>query len=152
KVNHSLPEPLRVVWIRRDRSNFNVRAKPTFTAMTLRCGRGGMSMADDNISDTSPSKRAAPRLSIRARLMLLALLAVVPLTLDRVRLLESTRTERTEMAASEAIDLAKRGAGAQLEMINSTRAVLEVVARAYITLARSGQDCSTFLAGFVIDV
>ena len=111
-----------------------------------------MSMADDNIPDTGPSKRAAPRLSIRARLMLLALLAVVPLTLDRVRLLEGTRAERTEMAANEAIDLAKRGASAQLEMINSTRAVLEVVARAYITLARSGQDCSTFLAGFVIDV
>ena len=100
-----------------------------------------MSMADDNIPDTGPSKRAAPRMSIRARLMLLALLAVVPLTLDRVRLLEGTRAERTEMAANEAIDLAKRGASAQLEMINSTRAVLEVVARAYITLARSGQDC-----------
>jgi hypothetical protein len=111
-----------------------------------------MSMAENNIPNTSPSKRAGPRLSIRARLMVLALLAVVPLTLDRVRLLENSRTERTEMAASEAIDLAKRGAGAQLEMINSTRAVLEVVARAYITLARSGQDCSTFLAGFVIDV
>ena len=91
-------------------------------------------------------------MSIRARLMLLALLAVVPLTLDRVRLLESSRAERIDMASSEAIDLARRGATAQLEMINSTRAVLEVVARAYITLARSGQDCSTFLAGFAIDV
>jgi diguanylate cyclase (GGDEF)-like protein len=109
-------------------------------------------MAYDNIPDTDRGNRAAPRLSIRARLMLLALLAVVPLTLDRVRLLEGSRTERTELAASEAIDLAKRGASAQLEMISSTRAVLEVVARAYITLARSGQDCSTFLAGFVIDV
>jgi diguanylate cyclase (GGDEF)-like protein len=84
--------------------------------------------------------------------MLLALLAVVPLTLDRVRLLESSRTERIDLAASEALDLAKRGASAQIEMINSTRAVLEVVARAYITLARNGQDCATFLAGFAVDV
>ena len=96
--------------------------------------------------------RAGPRLSIRARLMLLALLAVVPLTLDRVRLLESSRTERLDMAAAEALELAKRGATAQVEMINSTRAVLEVVARAYITLARNGQDCTEFLAGFAIDV
>ncbi len=91
-------------------------------------------------------------MSIRARLMLLALLAVVPLTLDRVRLLESSRTERIDMAAAEALDLAKRGATAQVEMINSTRAVLEVVARAYITMARSGQDCTSFLSGFAVDV
>jgi diguanylate cyclase (GGDEF)-like protein len=109
-------------------------------------------MRRDNSPDGSSGKRPAPRLSIRARLMLLALLAVVPLTLDRVRLLEASRTERTEMAASEALDLAKRGAAAQLEMINSTRAVLEVVARAYVTLARSGQECNDFLAGFAVDV
>ncbi len=104
------------------------------------------------MSDGGPRKRASPRLSIRARLMLLALLAVVPLTLDRVRLLEASRTERTEMAANEALELAKRGAAAQLEMINSTRAVLEVVARGYIALARSGQSCTDFLADFAIDV
>src|ERR1700730_9232479 len=109
-------------------------------------------MRSNIIPDGGSRKRASPRLSIRARLMLLALLAVVPLTLDRVRLLEASRTERTEMAASEALDLAKRGAAAQLEMINSTRAVLEVVARAYVTLARSGQDCNDFLAWFAVDV
>jgi diguanylate cyclase (GGDEF)-like protein len=102
--------------------------------------------------DGGPRKRASPRLSIRARLMLLALLAVVPLTLDRVRLLEASRTERTEMAANEALDLAKRGAAAQLDMISSTRAVLEVVARGYIALARTGQSCTDFLTGFAIDV
>jgi diguanylate cyclase (GGDEF)-like protein len=109
-------------------------------------------MQRDKIPDGSPGKSAAPRLSIRARLILLALLAVVPLTLDRVRLLESSRTERLETASSDAVDLAKRGANAQVEMISSTRAVLEVMARAYITLAHSGQDCSKFLAGFAVDV
>jgi diguanylate cyclase (GGDEF)-like protein len=109
-------------------------------------------MQRDEIPDGVPGKSAPPRLSIRARLMLLALLAVVPLTLDRVRLLEASRTERIEMASNEVLDLAKRGTSAQLEMINSTRAVLEVVAQAYITLARSGQDCATFLAGFALDV
>ncbi|HEX4552807.1 MAG TPA: diguanylate cyclase [Xanthobacteraceae bacterium] len=97
-------------------------------------------------------KTTSPRLSIRARVMLLALLAVVPLTLDRVRLLEGSRTERIEMTSKEVLDLAKRGAGAQVEMIDATRAVLAVVARAYATLAHGGQDCATFLAGFAIDV
>jgi len=111
-----------------------------------------MRMPSDDTPDTDRRKRRTPRMSIRGRVMLLALLAVVPLTLDRVRLLEASRSERIELAAGEAQDLAKRGAIAQVEMINSTRAVLEVVARAYITLARSGQDCTTFLAGFAIDV
>jgi len=109
-------------------------------------------MHRNNMPDGGTRKRASPRLSIRARLMLLALLAVVPLTLDRVRLLEASRAERTEMAANEALDLAKRGAAAQIEMINSTRAVLEVVARGYITLARNGQSCDHFLSGFTVDV
>ncbi len=109
-------------------------------------------MHRNDMPDGGPRKRASRRLSIRARLMLLALLAVVPLTLDRVRLLEATRAERTETAANEALEFAKRGAAAQLEMINSTRAVLEVVARGYITLARNGQNCDQFLAGFTIDV
>src|SRR5689334_11902859 len=109
-------------------------------------------MQRDIVPEGGLRKRASPRLSIRARLMLLALLAVVPLTLDRVRLLEANRAERTEMAASEALELARRGTAAQLEMINATRAVLEVVARGYITLARSGQSCADFLAGFAIDV
>jgi len=114
-------------------------------------------MRRDNIPETDPSdsvpdRRGTRRFSIRVRLMLLALLALVPLSLDRVRLLEASRSERLEMAASEAVDLAKRGADAQVEMINATRAVLEAVARAYVTLAHSGQDCSTFLAGFTIDV
>ena len=53
------------------------------------------------------SKTTMPRLSIRARLMLLALLAVVPLTFDRVRLLEAGRTERIEMTSKDMLDLAR---------------------------------------------
>jgi diguanylate cyclase (GGDEF)-like protein len=109
-------------------------------------------MYRDKMPVDGRKKRAGPRMSIRARLMLLALLAVVPLTLDRVRLLEASRTEHIDMAAAEALDLAKRGATAQVEMINSTRAVLEVVARAYISMAHSGRDCTDFLSGFAVDV
>ena len=109
-------------------------------------------MKREHFPSQKTTKGGSPRLSIRARLMLLALLAVVPLTLDRVRLLEASRTERIEMASDEVVDLAKRGALAQVEMINATRSVLEVVARAYVTLTRNGQDCATFLAGFAIDV
>ncbi len=57
----------------------------------------------DRSHSTAPSRR--PTLSIRARLVILALLAVVPLMLDRVRLLEQ---ERIDDAATEVLELARR--------------------------------------------
>ena len=100
----------------------------------------------------STADRRKPRLSIRARLMLVALLAVVPLMLDRVRILETSRSERIEMAYAEAADIAKRSADAQLEIINSTRALLQVVARAYVALASSGQQCASFISTLASEV
>jgi diguanylate cyclase (GGDEF)-like protein len=91
-----------------------------------------------------------PRVSIRTRIMILALMLIVPLMVDRVRLLENTRTERIARAIGEVADLAQRGTEAQSEIINSTRALLQVAGRAYATL--NGENCTAFLAGFATDV
>ena len=109
-------------------------------------------MPAHGISAFRTSKRSATGLSIRARLMLLALLAVVPLMLDRVRQLETSRTERIEMAYGEVVDLANRSADAQLEIINATRALLQVVARTFVAMTSADQNCPTFLAGLATDV
>jgi diguanylate cyclase (GGDEF)-like protein len=102
---------------------------------------------------TTGTRRAEkPRLSIRARLMLVALLAVVPLTLDRVRILESTRSERLDTAYTDAMDIAKRSADAQLEVINATRALLQVLARSYVAVVSAGQPCEKFVSGLATDV
>src|ERR1700681_3004310 len=93
-----------------------------------------------------------PKVSIRTRIMILALMLIVPLMVDRVRLLENTRTERIGRAIDEVADLAQRGTEAQSEIISSTRALLQVAARAYAALAGSGQTCTAFLAGFATDV
>jgi diguanylate cyclase (GGDEF)-like protein len=98
------------------------------------------------------SRKSAPRirqfLSIRARLMVIALLAVVPLMLDRVRVLEAGRAERIELAHAEAIELAKRGAEGQREIIASVRALVQVMARTYVTvLAHEGPwACNAYVA------
>src|SRR3954470_17271976 len=95
------------------------------------------------------SSTAAPRrpiLSIRARLVILALLAVVPLMFDRVRLMEASRTERIERAATEALDLAKRGADGQREIMTTVRAMLQVMARAYVTMLARGETCNLYMA------
>jgi hypothetical protein len=107
-------------------------------------------MSNDQLSP-SAFDRPKPRLSIRARLMLVALLAVVPLMLDRVRILESTRSDRLDAAYAEAADIAKRSADAQLELINTTRAVVLVVAHSYAALIHPGQSCADFINGLAAD-
>src|SRR6266567_2048211 len=98
----------------------------------------------------SATPRAKPILSIRARLVVLALLVVVPLMLDRVRLLESSRTQSIEVAGQEALDLAKRGAEAQREIMTMVRGMLQVMARAYVTMMARGETCNFVTSNYVV--
>jgi diguanylate cyclase (GGDEF)-like protein len=103
-------------------------------------------------SDTN-KPAAKPLFGIRTRLILLALLAVVPLTLDRVRVLEASRSERLEIAATEMMELARRGAEQQNEMAITVRALIQAAARSYVTAsAPQGEACVALLADFVKDI
>ncbi len=95
---------------------------------------------------------AKPRVSIRTRIMVLALLLIVPLMVERFHLLENTRSERIARAVSDVMDLAQRGTEAQSETMDSTRALLQIVARTYLALAAAPQNCTAFLTGFTTDV
>lgn len=104
-------------------------------------------------NDSCPISEAPRRgLSIRARLILLALLAIVPLTIDRVRLLENSRSERVELAHADVIDLTRRAADAQNDSINSTRAILQMVARGYVGMREEGHGCALFIDRYASDV
>lgn len=96
-------------------------------------------------------RRKAWRLSIRARLMLLALLAVTPLIVDRVHLTESSRVERIQSAYVEVVAVARRARDAQAETIEAARALMQVVSRAYVASAARPADCAAFLWGFASD-
>ena len=98
----------------------------------------------DRSHSTVPSRK--PTLSIRARLVILALLAVVPLMFDRVRLLEQSRLERIEDAATDAIELARRSSEGQREIITTTKAMLQVMARAYVGMIATGTTCNFYLS------
>src|SRR5690349_13358540 len=102
-----------------------------------------MDPVDHSHSTARPGK---PTLSIRARLVILALLAVIPLMVDRVRLLEQTRVERIEDTATEMLDLARRGADAQREILTTAKAMLQVMARAYVGMLANGTSCNFYLA------
>lgn len=82
----------------------------------------------------------------------MALLAVVPLMLDRVRLLEQTRSERIETVATEALDLARHGADGQREIIVAARAMLQVMARAYVGMLATGTTCNFYLSDLTAGV
>jgi diguanylate cyclase (GGDEF)-like protein len=93
-----------------------------------------------------PLKHGKPMLSIRARLIVLALLAVAPLMFERIRAIEGARAEDAARAHAQVIELARRGAEAQNEIILSVRAMLQIVARVYGRGAFDRGDCNQYLA------
>jgi diguanylate cyclase (GGDEF)-like protein len=105
-------------------------------------------MADDRAKSRKPSGLSKRFLSIRARLIVLALFAISPLMLERVHGLEQARVERTEQARGEVMELAQRGAAAQRDIIASTRTLLEVVARGYAMAPLDPRHCDRDLIDF----
>ena len=98
-----------------------------------------------------PATKANATLSIRTRLILLALIAVVPLMMDRARLIEADRAERIVALSGEARALARQGVRSQQETIIAVKSVLQVIARAHVTLASSPESCGRFLVGAMSD-
>jgi diguanylate cyclase (GGDEF)-like protein len=107
-------------------------------------------MMSDAISRKTSRRR--PILGIRARLVVLALLAIAPLMLERVHGLEAARAEHTERAHAEVIDLAQRGAGAQREIINSVRGLLQVVARVYARMPFNPSSCNQYMSDLTSNI
>jgi len=99
----------------------------------------------------NPGKSPKPTLSIRTRLLALALIAVVPLMVDRARRIETDRAERIAALSEDARALARQGAESQRELIIAVKSVVQVVARAYASLASSSETCSRFLADATSD-
>ncbi|MES2750646.1 MAG: diguanylate cyclase [Pseudomonadota bacterium] len=91
-------------------------------------------------------------LGIRARLVLLALILVVPLMLDRVRLLENTRAEQAAQAANELSELAQHTADAQREIISTVQAVLKSSAYIYAAASQEGRGCAIMRASLRVDL
>jgi diguanylate cyclase (GGDEF)-like protein len=98
------------------------------------------------------SPRNKPRLSIRARLIVVALVAIAPLMFERVRGLETARAERAELAHAQVIDLARGGAEAQREVTYSMRALLQVVARAYARTPLDTAECNHMLTDLTSNI
>jgi len=89
---------------------------------------------------------------IRARLVILALILVVPLMLDRVRVLEDTRARQVAQAANELSELAKHTADAQREIISTVQAVVKSSAYIYAAGSHQGRGCAVMRASLRVDL
>ncbi|HEX3504482.1 MAG TPA: diguanylate cyclase [Xanthobacteraceae bacterium] len=91
-------------------------------------------------------------LSIRARLIVLALVAIAPLMIERVHGLEEARTVRTERANADVIDLARRGAESQRQIIYSVRSLLQIVSRVYAKMPLDSSSCNQYLGDLTTNI
>jgi diguanylate cyclase (GGDEF)-like protein len=105
----------------------------------------GWVAVDNPAKGREPERRSKLRLSIRARLIVLALFALAPLMFQRVHGLETARAQRTERARSEVIDLARRGTESQREIVSSVRSLLQVLARVYPRMPLDAAGCNQYL-------
>ncbi|MGH6676757.1 MAG: PDC sensor domain-containing protein, partial [Xanthobacteraceae bacterium] len=91
-------------------------------------------------------------MSIRGRLIVLALLAITPLMFERLHALEGVRAERTAGAHAQVIDLARRGAEAQEATISEVRAFLQIIADVYARTPFNQNDCDRYLSSLTTNI
>jgi len=108
--------------------------------------------AEPKAAASAVRRRTKAILSIRARLIVVALVAIAPLMVERMRGLERTRVERAEFASAHVLDLARSGAAAQREIMQSLRAMLYVVARLYSRTLPDQADCARVLTDVASNV
>ncbi len=109
-------------------------------------------MSDGQAQTQIASLRRQPFLSIRARLIVLALLAIAPLMVERVHGLEKARAARIESANAEVADLARRGVEAQRQIIYSVRALVQLVSRVYARLPLNSSSCNRYMADLTTNI
>lgn len=90
--------------------------------------------------------------SVRARLVVLALIMVVPFMADRVRTLESSRASQARALSVQLLNSARNNAEAQREMVSSIEALLKTAAYSARIGASSGQFCAMIRSSFNVDL
>ena len=109
-------------------------------------------MPDGDPKSKKSSVPSKPMLSIRARLIVLALLAIAPLMIERVHGLEEARANRTERANNDVVELARRGAESQRQIIYSVRSLLQIVSRVYAKVPLDSSNCNQYLADLMTNI
>jgi diguanylate cyclase (GGDEF)-like protein len=102
-------------------------------------------LSDDFATLNPPTKEMKPGPSIRLRLLILAIAAIVPLALERVYDIETDRRADTEDARQHTLVLTQQGAEKQNQSIAAARATLRLISRAYPQFTASKAPCDELL-------
>lgn len=89
---------------------------------------------------------------IRGRLVLLALILVVPLMFDRARSLEDARAKQIATTSNEYKKLAEHSIDAQRQVVSSVEAVLKSSSYVYALGGEISQPCMVMRASFRVDL
>jgi diguanylate cyclase (GGDEF)-like protein len=132
-------------------SNFIESKKPSLRRRPYgERGEGEFAMSGFSLRRYLPKLKTI--FDVRARLVLVALILVVPLMFDRVRILEATRTHQVKAASTDLADIARRGAQAQREMVKSVEGMLRTAASIYVHANRFGRPCALLESGFRLNM
>ena len=94
---------------------------------------------------TSLNVRAA-FLSLRVRLLVLALVVLGPLLLERLHALQVDHERRVRIAQMQMLDVARQGADSQDDLLSSARAILQTMAFAAPTDRPQSEACSKLVS------
>lgn len=111
----------------------------------------GVALSYPLLPAQKPPAAAKSALGIRGRLIVLALFAIVPLVVDQVRTVNAARNEQLAAASRQAVDLARRAADDQTDLLAIARTFLQVVVHSYANIAATGSSCSGYRAGLTSD-
>jgi diguanylate cyclase (GGDEF)-like protein len=109
-------------------------------------------MSDGQANSSKHARRKRPFLSIRARLIVLAFLAIAPLMLARLHELEGARLARLNAVNAQMIDLARRGVESQRDIVYSVRALLQIVSRLYVRIPLDTPGCNRYIADLTANI
>ena len=90
--------------------------------------------------------------SVRARLVVLALILVVPFMADRVRVLESSRASQARAISFQLLNSARQSAEAQRQMVSSIEALLKSVAYSASLGTSSGRGCPMIRSSLEVEL
>ena len=108
-------------------------------------------MADGTRQRPEARKACAQHtLSVRARLMILAVIAIAPLLFERIYNEEFDRIERIEDAQKRVLEVARQGIARQNQIIVSTRVLLQAFANARAEFKFSDTQCNDYVSKIAV--
>jgi diguanylate cyclase (GGDEF)-like protein len=96
----------------------------------------------DRLSKAVSSLHVSSWLTIRSRLVILALVAIAPIVGERIRGLEVGRADRLRITGTQMVDMARHGADVQAQILSSARSLMNAAADSQTLATLPSEQCT----------